>query len=329
MKSFAACCAALTLSVGWTAGCSQTSFSESIWNPFHLEFSFDITQKPVRIGIVNSHEGLLDMEHWFVVRQASPYARFRDQLGRHLGCGVQIQELEPFQITAHLQSGRLQYALVSDEDYQAMTEDGPVGQVIASARPLIRRGVIVASAKSDIRSIAEVKGKRFAFGPKDDPVLATAALKALEAAGVAKDDIQKELLPLIPNVDRLQYHISSHEAAKEIVYGLGTVVGVIEESHCESLPETGGRLIPLRFAKDNFRVLGMTETVQSETSLAGPFIASSQADPEITRKIVEFLSTAQAEHRKALHDVGLARFDMVSAAPDAHSAVAHSRTAPD
>ena|GEM_PF-4904745 len=317
MKVLSVTCAGLVLCTFATAGCSRPTFSESIWNPFHLELNFDINRQPVRIGIVHSQEGPLALGNWFLVRQAPPYAGFRDRLAQHLECGVQIQELKPFQIAAHLQSGRIQYALVSDENYEAMTEPGAVGEVLASAVPLIRRGVIVASAKSDIHSLAEIKGKRFAFGPKDDAVLAVAALKALEEAGVAKDNIQKELLPIVPNLDRLQYHISSREAAKEIVYGIGTGVGVVEWAEYEAFPETGGRLIPLRLAKDDFRTLGETETVRSETSLAGPFIASAQADPETTRKVVEFLSKAHAKNRKALHDIGLARFDMAVSTGDA------------
>ncbi len=316
MKGFAPFRAILVLSAGLTAGCSQASFSESIWNPFGVELSFDVTQPPVRIGVVHSHKGLLALENWFLVRKAPPYAGFRDRLARHLGCGVQIQELQPFQIAAHLQSGRIQYALVSAEDYQAMTEDGPVGKVLASSVPLTRRGLIVASAKSAIQDLAQIKGKRFAFGPKGDPVLAVATLQALAASGVAKEDIQKELLPIIPNADWLQYHISSVEATKEVVYGIGTEVGVIEASEYESLPETGARLLPLRFAKDQFRVLGETETIHSETSLAGPFLASLQADPERTRKVVEFLSAAHSDNTKALRDIGLARFDVVAPTND-------------
>jgi len=321
-------CAGLILSAVAVGGCAGSSFSQSVWNPFHLELGFDLQQKPARIGITPAQEGLLALENWFLVRKAPPYARLRDALGRHLGCGVQIQELEPFQIAAHLQSGRIQYALVSDEDYASMTQERPVGEVLASATPLTRRGLIVASAKSDIESLSQIKGKRFAFGPKDDPVLAIATLEALQAAGVAKDDIQKELLPVILNPDRLQYHISSHEAAKEIVYGIGTETGVLEASEYDSFPETGGRLIPIRFAKDQFRILGETETVRSETTLAGPFVASSHADPQTTRKIVEFLSSAHVDRSRALHDLGLAHFDVTAGAGESGLAGTPAATPP-
>ncbi len=324
MKTFARTCAGLVLSTVVAAGCSQVDFSKSVWNPFNLELGFDITKKPVRVGIVYSHQGLLALESWLPLRKAPPYAALRDQLTKDLGCGVQIQELEPFQIAAHLQSGRIEYALVSEEDYKTMTAQGPVGQVLASAVPLTRCGLIVASAKSDVHRLAEIKGKRFAFGPKDDPVLAVATLHVLETAGITKEDFQKELIPIIPNLDRLQYHISSYEAAKEIVYGLGTEVGVIEEAEYESFPETGGRLLPLKFAKDDFRVLGRTATIRAETSLAGPFLASAQANPEVTRAVVKFLSATDKEHERALHDVGLSRFDLKPATHDTGSAVVRS-----
>ncbi|MCP4594383.1 MAG: phosphate/phosphite/phosphonate ABC transporter substrate-binding protein [bacterium] len=318
----------LALGAVLMAGCSQAEFSESIWNPFHLEFAFDITQPPVRMAIAHPEEGMLALESWFLVREAPPHAGLRNALGRHLGCRVQIQELKPFQIAAHLQSGRIQYALVSQANYEAMLEDGPVGEIIATATPLIRKGLIVASAKSGIEEISQIKGKRFAFGPKDDAILDIAAAHALEVAGISKADIHKELIPLLPkedliplrpNLERLQYHLSSFESAKEIVYGLGTEVGVIEAAEYESYPETGGRLLPLRFAQDDFRILGETEETRSETTLAGPFVASPVADPETTRKILEFLSAADARNRRALHDVGLARFDVKGGAAGSFS----------
>ena len=327
MKMFLRPYTGLVLCVIALGGCAQ-GFSKSIWNPFGLELGFDITQKPVRIGIVSAHEGPLALQNWLPVKPAPPYAALRDGLAKHLGCGVQIQELEPFQIAAHLQTGRIEYALMSEADYQSITAQEPIGHTLAAAVPLVRRGVIVASAKSGVNALADIKGKRFAFGPKNDAVLDVAALQALTAAGISKDDIQKELIPnpIYPSLDRLQYHVSSLEAAKEVVYGIGTEVGVVEESDYQAFPDTGGRLLPLRLAKNDFRVLGQTEVVTATTTLAGPFVASDQANPEVTSKIVEFLAAAEKQNAGALQELGLSRFELTPAGTAAGSAVVRSTT---
>jgi ABC-type phosphate/phosphonate transport system substrate-binding protein len=338
----------LVVGLGMTGCQQQQSFSTSIWNPLGLEVPFTLVKKPVRIGVVAQKKGLLSPENWLPVRPAPPYAGLREALAGHLGCGVQIEEFAPFQIAAHLQSGRLQYALVSESDHAAMLDElkaqevlpdtptpsdaapaeppeGPAWTVIATGEVLVRRGLIVASAKSEIQSISQIAGKRFAFGPKGDAVLDAGAMRALEAGGVGKEAIAKELLPIIPNLDFLQYHISSSEAAKEVVYGIGTPAGVIEESEYEAYPATGGRLLPLRFAKDNFRILGRTEPVRSETSMAGPFLASRDADPQVTEKVAQFLASAAATHQRAMHAVGLARFEVKGGSMDAGAPVATTR----
>ena len=325
--------ALLILGLSLACGCQQNNFSTSIWNPLGLETPFTLARKPIRIGVVAQKSGLLAPENWLPVRPAPPYAGLRNALASHFGVGVQIEEFTPFQVAAHLHSGRLQFALISESDYLTMTEEfekaeseplqngppeastqpaGPAWTVLAQGQSWVRRGLIVASAKSDVQNLTDIAGKRFAFGPKDDPVLHLGALRTLEAAGVGKDKIAKELLPIssLPDLDLLQHHVSSAEAAKEIVYGLATPVGVIEEGDYETYPEIGGRLLPLRFAKDNFRILGRTEPVTAETSMAGPFLASSQADPEIVEKVQVFLTQAGEKHPEALHALGLARFEM-------------------
>jgi hypothetical protein len=103
---------------GW--GCQQNSFSSTLWNPLGLELPFTLVAKPIRVGVVAQKKGLLAPENWLPVRPAPPYAGLREALAKYLGCGVQVEEFQPFQIAAHLQSGRLQYALVPEGDFQAM-----------------------------------------------------------------------------------------------------------------------------------------------------------------------------------------------------------------
>ena len=171
--------------------------------------------------------------------------------------------LKPFQVAAHLQSGRIDFAFLSARQYLNVVEEfGELGHVIAVSDVLERQGLIVADANSDIHSFGDIAGERFSFGPTGDAVLDVKARATLQANGVSDDDIKKELLP-IPNSS--QHHISSAESAFEIAFGIGTHVGVIDKSEYEDYPDTGGSFLLRIFGKDNFRVLGETDEVRFQT----------------------------------------------------------------
>lgn len=299
------------------AGCYEATFSKSIWDPTHLQPLY-WGQDPVRIGLVQADgdEGLLNAVAWLKMKRP-PWQNLQRELSRKLKRPVVVQALKPFQVAAHLASGRIQFGMLPAADYielvkdEGLAEGGTLGQVLALSESGERRGLIVAAANSDIRSVADLKGRRFAFGPKGDPVLDEAALACLEREGLTVDDIAKEIVP-IPGA--LQFHINAAEAAKEIVYGFGvgkqrTEAGVIEEWDYEDFPETGGRLLPLiRFSKDEFRVLAQTDPVPTRTLADGPVLASADADPDLAAAVRDFLLAADDEHKDALRDLGVRRF---------------------
>ncbi|MCH8967090.1 MAG: PhnD/SsuA/transferrin family substrate-binding protein [Planctomycetes bacterium] len=296
----------------------ETVFSESIWNPLGLRQSFAASEPPVRIGLVNRDTGICDARIWWDVREQLPWTKLCRALSTRLKRQVQIEELKPFQIAAHLESGRIDFALLSDDDYERMVADGDRSVVIAQAEPLERSGLIVASAKSSISSIGQIKGKRFAFGPRGDPVLHCGAAAALSAAGVSLDDIQREVFP--PNA--LQYHLLPSEAAAEVVYGF-TGVGVIDRREYERFPESGGKMIPLSFSKDQFVVLAETPPVDF-----GPFVASPKTDPKLVETVRTFLLDDQPRTVKALFSLGLARFHPPQPPSSARPSMSGERDAP-
>jgi ABC-type phosphate/phosphonate transport system substrate-binding protein len=312
--------AGLVLGVAVLAcGCAGETFSKSVWDPFHVQPLFLTGAKPVRIGLARSEaqprDSILNPLTWLPIRR-TPWASLERGLSEALRRPVVVEDLEPFQVAAHLRSGRIQFAWLSAADYLELLKDGELGNALALSEGGARRGLIVASAKSDVRSLADIKSRRFAFGPKDDPVLHLGALKTLGTAGVTADDVAKELLP-IPGT--LQFHISSAEAAKEVVYGLNlgglsTAAGVIDESEYMSYPETGGRLLPLpTFSKDQFSILARTEPVKIETIPNGPFLAGAEADAKMAAAVRDYLVAAEKKDKTALRDLGVSRFE---AAPD-------------
>jgi len=289
------------------AGCqNQQKFTATILNPFNLQLPFLPYQEPVRVGIVHEQKGIFDPATWDIGKVGSPWTPLALKLQRELGQPVQISDLEPFQVAAHLQSGRLDFAFLAADDYVKLTDEfGSLGKVIAVSEVRVRQGLIVARTYSDIKTLEDIRGHRFAFGPAGDPVLDTGARAALEAASVPVDSLQKELLP-VPN--SLQHHISSNETAYEIVYGLGTDVGVIEKSEYDAYPDRGGSFLTRTFSKANFRVLGETKSVRVETIPAGPFLASPEADPAVVTQVQKYLLAAHDKDPGALAAMGLAGF---------------------
>jgi len=297
------CLASTLLVAALTAGCGENLlFSASFWDPFGLTHGFGPHAQPVRIGLSHELGGIFDVRFW---GKRAPWDDLVRELSDHLARPVVIENLKPFQIEFHLrETGRLHFALITAEDYLAMTEEDPVGQVVALSEARVRQGIIVARAKSSIEGISDLKGKRFAFGPRNDPVLHEATVAYLAESGVAAS----ELKTLIPG--QLQFHISSREAAKEVAYGIGTEAGVIEGDEFDAYPSTGGRWIPFAetFSKDQFRVLGRTAATRVDTMGEGPFIAGDRTERELVAKVRDFLLSAEKEHPAVVKSLGFARF---------------------
>ncbi|MFQ5492199.1 MAG: phosphate/phosphite/phosphonate ABC transporter substrate-binding protein, partial [Phycisphaerae bacterium] len=292
-------------------GCGEASlFSVSTWDPMGVRFMLDLHNKPVTIGLCHEQKGVFDITHW---GEKPPWDAFRKRLQEHLHRPVRFENFEPFQIGFHLdQTGRIDFALLNAADYVKMTEEGTAGKILAISQRRLRQGVIVANAKSDIQSPADLKGRNFAFGPKNDPVLHLAALSYLQANGVDAKDLRS------PVLGGLQHHISSKEAAKQIAYVLGTDAGVVEAEDYDAWPETGGRWFPLpeTFSKDQFRVLGRTEKVVAETIGEGPFLVGEHVDDELVQAMRAFLIEADRKNRRALNDLGFSGFRAAPADAD-------------
>ncbi len=284
----------------WLAGCEATPVTRLI-DPLGL---FQSGQTPVRIGINRVHVPLPPLF------EPAPWNPLQIALAQALEQPVHFEPLKPFQMIEHLREGRLQFAVVNAGEYAELADETAARLLavgVNTAGRSSRTGLIIAAAKSDIKSIADIKGKKFAFGPREHPVLFAAAAEALNREGIALDDLQKELLP-VPG--SLQSHVSGQEAVKAVVYEPGTFVGVVDEIAYEKWPETGGKLIPLRFSRDQVRVLGKTVPVPEIA-----FLVSTQCDAKVAETVRRILLEPGGEDGKTLKPLGLARFAAGDAAP--------------
>ncbi len=291
------------------AGCRESPKGLAILDPLGIGRGMGaLLSPPLRIGATTTD-----------YRQFCP--EFERDLGRELGRIIQSERLKPFQIKAHLEDGRLQFALVGAAEAGEVLSPGDGPQVVAV--PVFRedgrqrRGVILASAKSSIREIADLKGKRFSFGPAGHPTLHLGALKTLAKGGVKVTDLHRELTPLpvplpspIPGL-MLQHHFNSFESAKAIVYELGTEAGVVDEVDYNSWPQTGGTFIPTTFSRDQVRILARTEAVP--TLPDGPVLVSADADPQLVAGLKTYLTRTLSARKKVLDRLGVERFEEASA----------------
>ncbi len=287
------------------AGCQQNSqknFSTTFWNPLGLKLPFSPDVEPIRVGVVaDGSDGWnisWDVRAWWDMQAKAPFSELRGALQATLNKPVQISALKPFQVAAHLESGRLDFALLTDAQLEEVKKDSKEFELVARAKLAGRTGLIVSKADSDIQSIKDVAGQRFSFGPRGDAVYHYATLAALQEQGITINDIQKEIIP----IQTLQYHISAAESAKEIAFGL-TTVGVIDKDEYEALSDTGATLLPPRPAKDQFRVLGATKMIA-----LGPFVASKHCDSETVATVRRLLLEADHERPTMVASLGIASF---------------------
>jgi len=302
-------------------GCQSQQPGYQLFNPFNLKLPFEPTAEPVRIGIADGACGILDPRTWNALDIGAPWNPLRYAMQRHLDRPVQFVRMKPFQVAANLANGRLDFGFLCAQDYLDTRSDfQDYGKPIAVSKVAVRQGLIVARAGSDISTIADLKNKRFAFGPPGDPVLDKAAKSTLEAGGITTNDLQQELVALhgktILTVNNLQHHISANETAFEIAHGIGTQAGVIEASDYESWPDTGGNVLLRTFSKDQFRILARTDEIPMNTMPAGPVVAAHDADADLVSEVAAFLKNTRHAHRDALMTMGLACFEAPE--PDVH-----------
>jgi ABC-type phosphate/phosphonate transport system substrate-binding protein len=256
---------------------------------------------------------------WLQTKQ-TPWISLERGLSKRLNRPVVVQRLQPFQIAAHLQSGRIQFGWMPAREYLELAGEEELGTVIllSEAEVSDRQGLIVTAANSGVQTMEDLKQRRFAFGPKDDVILHRAALETLAEAGISEQDLGRELLP-VPGA--LQHRVSSFEVAKEIVYGLDadalrTAGGVIELADYNTYPDTGGHLLPMAtVSKDQLRILARTKSVRVMPIVDGPVVASAEADPELVSTVRAFLLEAGEKNRDVLRDLGVQPFCEPSTQP--------------
>lgn len=259
------------------AGCAGQDIG--VFKPFAAVLRM---KEPVRIGVTRLQLNPVE----------APWDGFVAALGKTLNRPVQVISYRPFQIRSQLNRGYLDLAILSATDY---AEIGGQSCVLL-AKPVnilgqtSRHGLIIVKKDSKVQAVADLKGRRFAFGPAGDAASDVAAAYALMKAGLQPGDIPRELLP-IPLTRR--HHMNSFEVGKAVAYEPLLDAGAVDQVAYSGWPEKGpsplvsATPIPMvlqSVTRDRFRVLAETPTLPE-----GPIVASRKADPKLVAAVRDCL----------------------------------------
>jgi ABC-type phosphate/phosphonate transport system substrate-binding protein len=240
------------------------------------------------------------------------YAALQKRLSETLDRPVAIDPCFGFQAQQGLESGWYGLAFVTPTQYSRLPNSAEL-RVLAA--PVDSRGrvmwpaVLVVPQDSEIEAVADLKGKKVAFGPREDARTHQAAVRLLEESGLRETDLNLEVLPL-PGLK----HMPDTKSIAQSVINRSSDAGFVDEADWEALPvESDDERRPSR---DRLRVIARTMAVPEELIVAGPSL-----EPETARAVQDFLLSAAQEHPDVLAPLGVAGFQTVG-----ESAIAACRT---
>ena len=189
-------------------------------------------------------------------------------------------------IAQHLVAGRRHFGILSGGEFASIKDPQKleiVAVAIGDDGSPTHKGLIIASTKSGVASIADLKGKRFAFGPGGDLTMDVAARAALRDGGVSESDLAREI-PIPPVSFSPQLHLASGlDVAKAVAFDAGIPAGAVDQGTFDKLPATGGNFLAGP-SRDMYTVLGETQPMPGMVVVSGP-----KTDAVFVQKMRAFL----------------------------------------
>lgn len=197
----------------------------------------------------------------------TPYQPLQKAMGESLRRPIAVDLCMAFQVETGLKSGWHDLAVVSPAQYARLTQPEVFRTIVCSVdgrHRMSRPALLVVPADSDVRSAADLRGKVVAFGPAEDSRTHYAALKLLHEAGLRKQDLALDVLP-IPG--SLKHFPHMRAVALAVINGSATA-GFIDEAAWEEFPEEdAAENTP---ARSKLRVIDRTKAVPDRIILASP-----------------------------------------------------------
>jgi len=238
---------------------------------------FGIKQDTLVLGVVAQTKPLLGNNPLELLNPdpGAPYEPLARALGRAVQRPAAVMPSYAFQIGPYLSRGVCQLAIVPAAEYVRL---GSSGDFRALALPMDaehrvkREAVLITRVQSPLEQVADLRGQVVAFGPAGDARTHWAALKLLADNGIAKTDLQLELLPLPGSLK----HMPHMRAVAQTVANGSSAAGFLDIATWEALPEaTTDSDEP---ARDKLKIIAETEAVPDEVVILSPRVDAALAD---------------------------------------------------
>jgi ABC-type phosphate/phosphonate transport system substrate-binding protein len=258
-----------------------------------------LQEKPLAMALVTEadSEGTLGGLNPFV-----RYAAYQQALSEGLERPVAIDPCLAFQAQSGLASGWYSLAEVSPTDFAQLARKAdlrvlaiPVDTQGRAARP----AVLVVSARSEIQDVADLRGKRVAFGPAGDARTHHAAQQLLQEAGLKKTDLSLEVLPVPGSLK----HMPNMAAVAKSVANQSSDAGFLDEAAWERLPPRPRKEGDA--SRQDLRVIARTMALPDRLLIASPKLD----DEMLERARTEVLAMHQ-DHPEALEPLGTSAYEV-------------------
>ena len=257
---------------------------------------FGLSEKPVVVALV-AKPGVLD--------PFAPHEKLRQAMSETIKRPVRLDLCFPSQLEPNLKLGFYDFALVTPACYVEMNDRERFEILAASVDQTGRvahSAVLVVAAGSEIDEVADLRGKKVAFGPRHDARTHHAGLVLLREHGLDKSDLSLSLLP-VPGSLR---HFSNMRQIAQAVQSGDFDAGFIDEVAFEQFGRSPA--VEGEPDRDKLRVLARTMPVPGMLVIQSP-----KAKPETVRKVADFLLSAGETHPQALRPLLLSAYQKPTA----------------
>ncbi len=252
---------------------------------------FGLSQKPVVIALLADPTTLDPF---------APHEKLRLAMSETIRRPVRLDLCLPVALEASLKLGFYDFALVTPACYVQM-RDRQRFEVLAASVDRAGRvaypAVLVVSADSELNDVADLRGKKVAFGPRPAARTHHAGLALLSEHGLEKSDLSLALLPLPGS---LRHFSEMREIALAVQNGDFDAGFIDEPAFDEFERGPADEAAPNR---DQLRVIARTLPVPDLLVIQSP-----KVDQQVARTVTDFLLAVDQTHPEALRPLLLSAY---------------------
>jgi phosphonate transport system substrate-binding protein len=257
---------------------------------------FGLSQKPVVIALL-ADPATLD--------PFAPHEKLRLAMSETIRRPVRLDLCLPIALEPNLKLGFYDFALVTPACYVQM-RDRQRFEVLAASVDRAGRvaypAVLVVSADSELNDVADLRGKKVAFGPRPDARTHHAGLALLSKHGLEKNDLSLSLFPLPGS---LRHFSEMREIALAVQNG-DFDAGFIDEPAFQEFEY--GPVAEDAPDRDQLRVIARTLPVPDLLVIQSP-----KVDRQVARNVTDFLLAVDQTHPEALRPLLLSAYQKPTA----------------